>query len=112
MNTATTNEAPQQAWQAALGALQPVTRDYFMNGADASKLTGYSLDWLERKRWSGGGPDFVKADGGQVRYQYSDLMQYMVSRKKSSTAQYQPHQKPPGNTRGRLGKGKPTTAHN
>lgn len=44
---------------------------------DAAAILGVSVYWLQRKRWEGGGPAFVRVGGPTgraVRYRLSDLL--------------------------------------
>ena len=45
---------------------------------DAARLLGLSASMLERLRWMGGGPPFVRPTGGRaVRYRYMDLVSWI-----------------------------------
>jgi predicted DNA-binding transcriptional regulator AlpA len=47
---------------------------------DAAKILGVSTAWLERKRWEGKPPRYVRiggADGRAVRYRENDLLNYI-----------------------------------
>jgi predicted DNA-binding transcriptional regulator AlpA len=43
---------------------------------DAAPIVGMSVAWLQRKRWEGGGPPYVKYDRA-VRYRESDLLTWI-----------------------------------
>ena len=43
---------------------------------DAAPIVGMSVAWLQRKRWEGGGPPYVKYDRA-VRYRMEDLMAWI-----------------------------------
>lgn len=43
----------------------------------AAEVTGMSVAWFQRKRWSGGGPPFRKI-GASVRYQVGELLQWFA----------------------------------
>ena len=56
---------------------------------EAARLTGLSVHWFRRKRWSGGGIPFIKiADGpgGAVRYKREDVEIFIQSRIRRSTS--------------------------
>jgi len=47
---------------------------------DAAKILGVSAAWLERKRWEGKPPRYVRVggpDGRAVRYRENDLLNYI-----------------------------------
>ncbi len=44
----------------------------------ASELSGYSVYWFQRKRWSGGGPPYRKI-GKSVRYPEDRFQQWIES---------------------------------
>jgi predicted DNA-binding transcriptional regulator AlpA len=47
---------------------------------DAAKILGVSTAWLERKRWKGKPPGYVRVggpDGRAVRYRENDLLNYI-----------------------------------
>ena len=47
---------------------------------DAADILGVSVYWLQRKRWEGRGPTFVRVGGPTgraVRYRASDLQRWM-----------------------------------
>ena len=50
--------------------------DRLISEEEASKITGLSKAWFQRKRWAGGGPPFVKFDRA-VRYKESDLLAWI-----------------------------------
>lgn len=41
----------------------------------AAELTNLSLAWFRRKRWHGGGPDYIKI-GSAVRYERETLLNW------------------------------------
>ena len=43
---------------------------------EAAPIVGMSVAWLQRKRWEGGGPPYVKYDRA-VRYRMEDLMAWI-----------------------------------
>lgn len=46
--------------------------DRLITEKEAATLLGLSPSWMQRKRWEGGGPPFVKFDHA-VRYRLRDL---------------------------------------
>lgn len=54
---------------------------------EVSPLVGKSVPWLQRARWAGNGPPFIKI-GRNVRYLHDDLLLWFVDRPKlTSTSQ-------------------------
>jgi predicted DNA-binding transcriptional regulator AlpA len=51
----------------------------------AAKYTTLTRKTLERLRWAGGGPDFLKLSG-LVRYTTEDLDKWIASRRRRSTS--------------------------
>ncbi len=43
---------------------------------EAAPIVGMSVAWLQRKRWEGGGPPYVKYDRA-VRYRVEDLVAWI-----------------------------------
>ena len=43
---------------------------------EAAPIVGMSVAWLQRKRWEGGGPPYVKYDRA-VRYRMEDLIAWV-----------------------------------
>ena len=73
---------------------QQVQSDKVMGGAEharwlsegeVARITGMSVAWLQRKRWSGGGIPFAKL-GRAVRYKLSDVLDWVEERKRISTS--------------------------
>jgi predicted DNA-binding transcriptional regulator AlpA len=60
------------------------TERAYLSTAEASRMTGLSVAWFERQRWSGGGPPFVKL-GAAVHYPIDDLNAWMRARLRVST---------------------------
>ena len=63
--------------------------DHLITEKEASKITGLSVAWFQRKRWSGGGPPYVKFDHA-VRYKESELAAWIdahAGRRSTSDAQ-------------------------
>jgi predicted DNA-binding transcriptional regulator AlpA len=56
----------------------PMT-DNLLTEQDAAPILGMSIAWLQRKRWEGGGPPYVKFDRA-VRYRESDLNTWIAAR--------------------------------
>ena len=54
----------------------------------AAEMTGYSVHWFRRKRWSGGGIQYVQLGGksGAVRYRAADIERFIQERIKQSTS--------------------------
>ena len=50
--------------------------DNLLKEQDAAPIVGMSVAWLQRKRWEGGGPPYVKYDRA-VRYRESDLLTWI-----------------------------------
>ena len=50
-----------------------------LNEKQAAPIVGMSVAWLQRKRWEGDGPPFVKFDRA-VRYRECDLNAWIESR--------------------------------
>ncbi|TAH37798.1 MAG: DNA-binding protein [Alphaproteobacteria bacterium] len=55
------------------------------NQVELSRRLGVSCRTLERWRWTGVGPKFIKV-GGRVKYRLSDIEAYELSRLCQSTA--------------------------
>ncbi len=53
--------------------------DNLVKEQDAATILGMSIAWLQRKRWEGGGPPYVKFDRA-VRYRESDLNAWIAAR--------------------------------
>jgi len=54
--------------------------DRLITEKEASKITGLSVAWFQRKRWSGGGPPYVKLDHA-VRYWETELFDWFRVRR-------------------------------
>ena len=52
---------------------------------EAARLLGVSAGYLNNLRVKGGGPSFIKI-GTRVSYDQSDLVDWLASRKRSSTS--------------------------
>jgi hypothetical protein len=48
----------------------------FLTTKQAAEMTGFSVYWFERKRWTGNGIPFIKI-GRSVRYKYLDILSFM-----------------------------------
>jgi hypothetical protein len=40
----------------------------YLTEREASQRYGYSVQWFQRERWKGTGPQFMKINGGRVLY--------------------------------------------
>ena len=56
-----------------------------MREADAARLLGLSVRTLQKWRWSGKGPEFLRLHGA-VRYNRADLLTFISSARRSSTS--------------------------
>ena len=61
--------------------------DRLITEKEASKITGLSVAWFQRKRWSGGGPQYVKLDHA-VRYWETELLDWFRARSRNNTSEY------------------------
>lgn len=57
-----------------------------MKQEEVAELYGLSTAWLERARWAGNGPRYVKF-GRAVRYRLADLDEYVSRRERTSTSE-------------------------
>lgn len=57
-----------------------------LNQREAAEILGLSTAWMERSRWDGSGPRFVKFHRA-VRYKLSDLLAYVDERGRTSTSE-------------------------
>jgi len=58
---------------------------------DAAKILGVSTGWLERKRWEGLPPSYVRVGGPTgraVRYRETDLLAYIEENVVAGTAKW------------------------
>jgi hypothetical protein len=58
----------------------------YLTTQEASALSGMTVAWLERGRWRGDGPPYVKL-GAAVRYPVDDLHAFMRARMRTSTTE-------------------------
>ena len=58
------------------------SNDKFINTKEASKITGMSEAWFERKRWLKEGPPMYKIGKKSVRYKLSELLSWFESNQK------------------------------
>jgi predicted DNA-binding transcriptional regulator AlpA len=61
-----------------MSAQQPIERLLYTR--DAALILNVSAAWLERKRWEGAGPPFIRVGGPTgraVRYRASDLLAWI-----------------------------------
>lgn len=56
-----------------------------LNQTEVAEFLGLSEAWLERARWAGNGPRYVKF-GRAVRYKFADIEKYLASRERMSTS--------------------------
>ena len=61
-------------------------QDKLLNQKEVAEFLGLSTAWLERARWSGTGPRYVKF-GRAVRYKFLDVESYIAERERSSTSE-------------------------
>lgn len=52
---------------------------------EIEQIYGISRRWLQKMRWVGGGPIFLKI-GKSVRYRVSDFEAYLEAQKRTSTS--------------------------
>ena len=57
-----------------------------MRENEAAEYLGMSLSWMQRSRWDGSGPPFVKLNHA-VRYRQSDLEAWIEARLQRSTSE-------------------------
>jgi predicted DNA-binding transcriptional regulator AlpA len=53
----------------------PLTNN-LIHERDAARILGLSVAWLQRKRWEGGGPPYIKI-GRAVRYDRDALLRWI-----------------------------------
>lgn len=57
--------------------------------SEVAEIIGMSVHWLRRKRWAGGGIQFVKigeGKGGGIRYRQEDVQSFLADRIRRSTS--------------------------
>ena len=65
----------------------PIEVPTLLNQKQVAEILCLSVKWCERQRWAGGGP-FYRKIGRSVRYQLSDVLEYINSHpKKGHTSQ-------------------------
>jgi len=57
-----------------------------MNEQQAAIFLGMSISWMQRTRWEGGGPPYVKINHA-VRYRQNDLEKWIEGRLQNSTSE-------------------------
>ena len=57
-----------------------------LNEQQAAIFLGMSISWVQRTRWEGGGPPYVKINHA-VRYRQSDLEEWIEGRLQNSTSE-------------------------
>jgi predicted DNA-binding transcriptional regulator AlpA len=60
--------------------------EHLLTVAQVSDITGRSVSTLEKDRWEGGGPPYVKM-GRLVRYRPSDVQAWLAQRVRQSTSE-------------------------
>ena len=58
------------------------------NEVEAADMLNMSIAWMQRMRWSGNGPPFVKI-GHAVRYRPEDIQDWINERLRTSTSDCQ-----------------------
>jgi len=58
-----------------------------MSVADVADYLGCSESWLNKARWKGGGPDYVKM-GRKVMYRFDDVQAWLEEHRFKNTAEY------------------------
>lgn len=53
---------------------------------DAARILGLSIAWLQRKRWEGGGPPYIKI-GRAVRYDRDALLRWIDEHRVSGSSE-------------------------
>ncbi len=53
---------------------------------EAAKILGMSISWMQRSRWDGSGPPYIKINHA-VRYRVSDLEKWIEERIQKSTSE-------------------------
>lgn len=56
-----------------------------LNEVQVAKMLGMSPAWMQRKRWEGGGPPYIKIDHA-VRYREEDVKDWIDARVRTSTS--------------------------
>jgi predicted DNA-binding transcriptional regulator AlpA len=59
--------------------------DVLLCEKQAAPILGLSVAWLQRKRWEGGGPPYIKY-GRAVRYRKSELLAYIEAHSRRHTS--------------------------
>ena len=54
---------------------------------EAAALTSLSVRSMERMRWRGGGPKFVRLSRGRIAYREEDIAEWIAKRVVSSTSE-------------------------
>lgn len=65
------------------------TKEYATT-AELSEMFGFSPAFWEKKRHLGGGPKYIKIDGGHVRYSIAEVRAWLEARQCESTSQSKP----------------------
>lgn len=56
-----------------------------LNQKEVAQLFGLSEAWLEKARWQGEGPPFIKVGKRAVRYEARDVTAYIKANRRTST---------------------------
>ena len=59
--------------------------DALLSEKQAAPILGLSVAWLQRKRWEGGGPPYIKY-GRAVRYKKSELLAFIEAHSRRHTS--------------------------
>ncbi|MBF0292788.1 MAG: helix-turn-helix domain-containing protein [Nitrospinae bacterium] len=62
------------------------SKDSLLTAKEAAEMLNISIFWMERQRWLGSGPMYLKV-GRAVRYRKSDLEKYLSNRGRTSTSE-------------------------
>jgi len=61
-------------------------RDTLLTQTEAAPLVGVAPRTLERKRWAGDGPPFIRVSNRAVRYRRGDIEDWIAARRRTSTS--------------------------
>jgi len=70
--------------------------DKLLNVADVADYLGCSESWLNKARWIGGGPHYVKM-GRKVMYRIDDIQAWLKEHRFGSTVEYSDNHQNMGN---------------
>ena len=57
-----------------------------LHEAQAAKMLAVSPAWLQRKRWEGGGPAYIR-HGRAIRYEHSEIEAWIASHRITPTGE-------------------------